>query len=240
MATPDGLFYAFAKCAIDDSTYRYIITFQNQSVADQWWRAVTNSVAAGYTRFNTVTRLSNQWYTHNPYVNNGNISQTIDDAQVAANFLGKVFFTLINDLGGRDISVAPVLNYPIPSSGSQFFIRSVLQPELFWYYDPGAGRIRASTARRTRFTVGIVGNLLPVGTIMIPTDQISIEVTANNQPIGLAPAGDGSLVPETLGTTFNFSDFSGAFGIRYDDAANDMTVLKMEDITQGERWALAI
>jgi hypothetical protein len=75
---------------------------------------------------------------------------------------------------------------------------------------------------------------------MIPKDQISIEVAANNQPIGLAPSGDGSLVPETLGTTFNFSDFSGAFGIRYDDAANDMTVLKMEDITQGERWELAI
>jgi len=237
MATPDGLFYAYAKNATDDVTWRYLIVFPSQTVADEWWRAVQASVASGYNRFAGVQRITNQYYTHLPNVNNGNISQTIDDPQGTPSFLGQVIFTLLNDRDGRIWNVIPVLNYTVPSSNSNFFIRSVLQPNLFWYWDGGA--IRASTARRTRFNVGIAGGQ-KAGTIMIPSDQITISVASGNEPIALSPSGDDSLVTENLGTVFNYSDFAGAFAIRYDDNIQGglETIVKVQDTTQGERWVL--
>jgi hypothetical protein len=101
-----------------DSIARYMIVFANRATADEWWRAVTDSVAAGYKRFVEVKRISLQFYIFNPDVNGGHIRDTLTDSRVAARFLGRVFFTLLNDRDARDLSIAPVLNYVDHISGN--------------------------------------------------------------------------------------------------------------------------
>ena len=91
----------------------------DRATADEWWRAVSGSVAAGYVKFDGVKRISPQFYTHNPDVNGGNIALTLTDDRVASQFLGRVFFTLLNDRDGRILSVAPVLNYVDHISGHE-------------------------------------------------------------------------------------------------------------------------
>ncbi|KDR78032.1 hypothetical protein GALMADRAFT_155058 [Galerina marginata CBS 339.88] len=248
MSYPDGLFYAYAKNDSDDWSWRYLITFLNASVADQWWRAVTDSVAGGYTRFAGVKRLSNQWYTHNPNVNAGNISETVNDVKAANSFLGKVFFTLIVDRDGRTLSVAPTINFTAYKSNSSFFVRSILNPTRYWYYPPASGgAVLASNTRRTRFTIGIVAAAQPDGTIMIGTDKVYISVTATNQAVGIAGGSGADQGGNNLlvlgnpngGTQFNFSDFAGGFGLADENVGNDELVVtwRGEDLA-GERWEL--
>jgi hypothetical protein len=93
-----------------------MIVFVNRATADEWWRAVTDSVAAGYKKFAEVKRLSPQFYTFDP--EKGDIQETLTDGRVAARFLGRVFFTLLNDRDSRDLSIAPVLNYVNHISGN--------------------------------------------------------------------------------------------------------------------------
>jgi hypothetical protein len=95
-----------------------MIVFANRATADEWWRAVTESIAAGYRRFEAAKRISPQFYTYNPDVKDGNIVNTITDDRVAAKFLGRVFFILLNDRDARDLSIAPVLNYVDHISGN--------------------------------------------------------------------------------------------------------------------------
>lgn len=135
MSYQPGLFYAYAKHVCDhgqfstsadisvrqsttDWAWRYIIVFVNAATADEWWRAVTNSVAGGYQRFAGVQRVSSQFYVHNPDVNDGNIMQTINDERCAKQFLGRVFFTILNDRDGRVLSEAPIINYANHISGN--------------------------------------------------------------------------------------------------------------------------
>lgn len=149
MSTQPGLFFAYAKYVRtklhifsqrslvfadifiyfiyqlqvnDDVIWRYLITFASRKVADQWWRAVTDSVANGYSRFSTITRVSPQFYTHNPYVEAGSIFETVNDEKVAKKLLGKVLFTLLVDRDGRTPSVAPVLNYTDHVSGNRYVL----------------------------------------------------------------------------------------------------------------------
>jgi hypothetical protein len=135
MSSAPGLFYAYAKrvCGhgpilkkcknisflqIDhDSHGRYLIVFANRATADEWWRAVTDSVAAGY-KIVEVKRLSPQFYSYSHAVNDSHIHQTLTDSRIAARFLGRVFFTLLNDRDARDLSIAPVLNYVDHISGN--------------------------------------------------------------------------------------------------------------------------
>lgn len=91
-----------------DSTWRFVITFATRDVADSWYRAVTDSVANGYSKFAAVKRVTPQFYTHDPGA--GNIQDTITDKRVAADFLKRVFFTLMDDRGGRKQSIIPILS----------------------------------------------------------------------------------------------------------------------------------
>ena len=101
-----------------DNWWRYIIVFASRATADEWWRAVTDSVAAGYRRFEAAKRIAPQFYTFNPDVNDADISKTLTDDRVAAKFLGRVFFTLLNIREDRDLSIAPVLDYVDHISGN--------------------------------------------------------------------------------------------------------------------------
>ncbi|KAJ3815790.1 hypothetical protein EV368DRAFT_36197 [Lentinula lateritia] len=235
MASPPGLFYAYAKNIRDDWSYRYIIAFESRQVSDEWWRAVTASVDNGYLRFAGVKRLSAQWYTHDPAAN-AFIHETINDPKCAPQFLGKVMFTLLNDRDARALSVSPVLNFTDHVSGGTFFIRSTLRPELFWYYHPDIGQILSSTSRRTRFDVRIAAKDKALGTVMIGSDKVSISV-AGQQDLNV---GKNGLFQ------FDFSDFDdGNFGLNFlhKAASGDIVQGVVATVTRqnyGERWELVL
>ncbi|KAG9006029.1 hypothetical protein FRB93_009130 [Tulasnella sp. JGI-2019a] len=134
-----GLLYAYAKVFNTDWSGRFMITFATRDVADTWFRLVTDSVAAGYKKFAGVKRVSPQFFTHDDA--EGNIYDTIVDPMVAPSLLGLVFFTLLNDKGERVFNSIPVLNYTDHINGGSFYIRSVVQPDTFWYYDASNGSV---------------------------------------------------------------------------------------------------
>jgi hypothetical protein len=56
-----------------------------------------------------------------------------------------------------------------------FFIRSIYQPELFWYHEPSSGAILASKNRRTRFVIRLADANMPLGAPMSNSDTVMIQ-----------------------------------------------------------------
>ncbi|KAF8880286.1 hypothetical protein BD779DRAFT_1675984 [Infundibulicybe gibba] len=244
-----GLFYAYVKnFSIPDY-------FASRDVADSWWRAIVDSVMNGYQKFSTIRRVSSQFYTH---ATTGPVYDTVTDQRCAINFAGRVMFTLLSDRDQRaPFSVAPVIPVTDHISGEGYFIRSAVQPNMFWYWD-GSGSIRASTNRRTRFTIRIADKQKPLGTIMIGSDDviISVDYSANvgislnrdaKPPVQPSAKGDevalsGTLVAEgpfpvvPAPITFKFADFSGGFQIEYNKVGETATIRR--DSGGGERWII--
>ncbi|RDB16765.1 hypothetical protein Hypma_002602 [Hypsizygus marmoreus] len=233
--TRTGLFYAYAKNINDDWSYRYVITFATRDVADSWFRAVTDSVAAGYNRFAAVKRVSLQFYTHDPGA--GNIPDTITDPRVAQSFRGQVSFTLLNDRDGRILSVIPVLNYTDYTNGSSFYIRSVPQPDTYWYFDPSANIVVASRERRTKFTITIADSTRTRGTPIIGSDDVLITV-GSGVNIGVANRLD-QLSSSANPFPFKFSSFSTDFQIDYNVEGTARTIgIIARNPNAGEKWEL--
>ncbi|KAG8990397.1 hypothetical protein FRB94_013422 [Tulasnella sp. JGI-2019a] len=206
-----GLFYAFAKSILDDAYWRFLITFATRDVADSWFRAVEDSVHAGYTKYADVKRVSPQWYTHNPNV--GRIDETILDPKVAAAFSGKIFFTVLANREEREktMVILPILNYADHINGATFSVRSVTQPDTFWYYDPAKKAVFASCNNRTRFTITIAGGAKPPRTVMIGSDDVYIASTSDNVSIGIANSQTGQLGLSAHPFPFRFSAFATDF-----------------------------
>jgi len=201
-----GLFYAYATNLRDDSNWRYLIAFATRDVADRWWRAVSQSIATGTSKFRSIQRISPQFYIHDPDV--GNISDTIRDDPRAKEFLGSIFFTLLVDKGDRNLSVCPVIHITERVSGNPFFIQSALRPGQFWYWKQSESRVVLSTTHQTKFTIRVVGQEELRSIIMIAQDDIVISV-AGGPPIGVDP--NGWLTQTSTEHRFKFSDVLNGF-----------------------------
>jgi len=218
------LFYAYAKNIIDDWSYRYVITFPSSTVADEWWTAVSTATT---TEFPTsVKRVTPQFYTHNTSL--VNISTSLTTTNVATQFLGLVFFTLLNDRDGRVQSIIPRQDVTDLTSGNTFFIRSKVDPSLYWCSNAGL-HIYASRTVRTRFRVGVRNRKESEGTVIIPSDDIYISladgryVTVNN--------GDSSLLVGPQVEVFKFGDFQSGFVVKEGDEV-------FKTVAWGETWEL--
>ncbi|KAG1814350.1 uncharacterized protein BJ212DRAFT_1274260, partial [Suillus subaureus] len=131
----------------------YVIVFASRAVADEWWRAVSTSST---TRFsNSIQRANAQFYTHD--VDQANAAECLTVKGVATQSLGKVFFLLLHDLGGRELSIIPSPDFADYISGNSFFIRSNVSPYDYWYcphYDTSAS-VFVSCTERTRFRISL-------------------------------------------------------------------------------------
>lgn len=228
----NGLFYVYAKNINDDWSYRYLITFATRDVADAWYRAVIDSVAGGYQRFATVQRVTSQFFTHNPGL--GNIPDTITDPKVALSLRGQIFFTLLNDRDGRILSVIPILNYVDRSSGDRFYIRSVSQPDVYWFYD--GSRVVASRDRRTRFTITIADKKRAPSTIMIGSDEVFITLSSGSN-IGVANQQD-QLSSSVNPFPFKLSSFNSDFQVDFYLEGKTLEGSITRNPGKGEGWEL--
>jgi len=236
MSTSTGLFYAYAKNINDDSYWRYLIVFANRDVADTWYRAVIDSVAQGYLKFAAVKRTAPQFYTHDGEV--GPIMDTVNDSRVALALRGQVFFTLLHRRDERILSVIPVLNYTDHINGAGFYIRSVPQPDTYWFYNASERAVVASRHRRTRFTVTIADQARAPGTIIIGSDDVYI-TTPSGANVGIANNVD-QLSRSANPFPFRFSAFHSDFQI--DESLSETLDADLEPLVRnpgkGEAWEL--
>ncbi|KAG1791849.1 uncharacterized protein HD556DRAFT_1309667 [Suillus plorans] len=102
------VFYAYVKHLTNNRTSRYVITFASRAVADEWWRAVSTSTT-GFA--NGIQRVDAQFYTHETHL--AHAPDSLITAGVATQFLGKVFFTSLNDLNMnlRGLNIIPPLDH---------------------------------------------------------------------------------------------------------------------------------
>ncbi|KAG2139857.1 uncharacterized protein EDB93DRAFT_1252979 [Suillus bovinus] len=230
------VFYAYVKNVADNWSYRYVITFASREVADEWWRAVSTSAVTSFV--NSVQRINAQYYTHNPSL--ANATETLVTAGVATQFLGKVFFTLENDIGGRGLSIIPSPDqFTDHISGNSFFIRSKVAPYDYWYY-PSSNATNAvyiSRTERTRFTVSRV-NSDTSGTVIIGSDNIAITLTTVNLSVNVnATTGQVILSPAPL-SGLTFSALLSNFIVGPSLVENGENVKELLYTENGEQWEL--
>lgn len=234
--TSTGLFYAVAKNIHDDVTYRYLIVFATRHVANSWYRAVTDSVAAGNPKYAGVKRVSPQFYTHDPYV--GLIPLTITEDKVALSLRGKIFFTLLNDRDGRIIDLPQVLNYTDHVNGASFYIRSAAKPDTFWFFDPQKNTVIASHQARTRFIVTIADKAKGPGTAIVGDDEIFVATTSGTN-IGVTGKQD-NVTSSNNPFPLRFSSFfNGNFEIDFEiNGDHQITNAVVQNPGKGEEWEL--
>jgi len=246
-----SIFYAYAKNINDNSTYRFTIVFSSRAISDEWWR----DVAASSSRFSaSIRRVNAQFYTHNPDL--AVISNSITDDPTLTKYLGKIFFTLIDDTGGRQLPVLPVINIKDSISGNFFFIRSKSDPSEYWYCPPSSsGNVTPNTSvyvsrtERTRFRVRLASEGTNYkGTIMIGSDEICITLTSANLSINVSSNGDSLIVANSPVPGLKFSDLNNGFKAggtiarRQEYLAGqyrDELVKELIKSVDGEEWELA-
>ena len=88
-----------------DWSHRYLIVFATRAIADEWWRALSTSSVSRFSA--SIRRVTPHFYTHDP--ERAVITDTLTTSEVAIQFVGRVFMTLLDDRDGRQM-------HPIPSS----------------------------------------------------------------------------------------------------------------------------
>ncbi|KAG5644895.1 hypothetical protein DXG03_007447 [Asterophora parasitica] len=219
-----GLFYAYAKSSTDDWSARFSITFASRDVADTWYRLITDSVAAGYTRFAGVKRVSPQFYTHADQ-----LTESLNDPRVAERLRGQMFFTLLHDKGGRDFSHIPISNLRDHLSGDSFYLRSSSQPDTYWWYNPSTRSVMASRENRSTFTIALVDEDRAPGTVMIGSDYVHITADEFDVHIGFENQ-QSQLWASASASPIKFSSFQNrAFKV------NSLNVYKINYHLEGPR-----
>ncbi|KAG2365231.1 hypothetical protein BDR07DRAFT_1481610 [Suillus spraguei] len=229
------VFYAYVKQITDDWSYRYVITFASREIADEWWRAVSTSTVGSFV--SSVQRVNAHFYTHNILVANSATSLTT--AGVANQFIGKVFFTLMNDQVGRDLSIIPPCDHFTDHiSGNSFFIRSKVSPHEYWYCAQGDNSVYLSLTERTRFFV-TRDSQGTAGSVIIGSDDIIITLTTSNLSINVVTASGQVIVSPDSKSGLKFSDLLNKFTARpLLNQLGDKT-RKLFFTDNGEEWELA-
>jgi hypothetical protein len=91
---------------MNDDDQRLLMIFASRSVADEWWRSVSKGGHGALA--NSVSRITPQFYNHIP--DQFDIRNFFTDQKVNAisnPFRGKVFFSLLNNRGGRTMDIVP-------------------------------------------------------------------------------------------------------------------------------------
>lgn len=232
------VFYAYVKQSTDTWSYRYVMAFASREVADEWWRAVSTSSVVSFA--NSIRRVNAQFYLHD--VNQANAANSLVTAGVATEFLNKVIFLLMDDLGGRQLSVIPSPDHLVDHiSGNSFFIRSQTSPYEYWYCPllsdgKASNEVYVSRNERTRFRVDI-SNKGSAGIVMIGSDEIAITLPTISLSIHITDGGRVILSPAPQ-VGLKFSDLLNKFTVG-PPSKSDPSLKELFYTDNGEDWELA-
>ncbi|KAI0768895.1 hypothetical protein BC629DRAFT_804150 [Irpex lacteus] len=238
------VYYAYAKHATNEVTYRYLIVFATRSVADEWWRVVSTTTSTPVA--GTIKRITPQLYTHDP--GKFNIIQTIAQNNVAAQLSTQIVFVLQSN---RDAAVPFEIIPPVPRdfadhlSGNWFYIRTPGPNPAYWYYTTAdkSGVVVASHRQSTRFRITAVGSDVKRGTVLINSDLVDISFWGGK----LNTAGNGALRAAERADQFKFGDFFGtssgyrinAYGENIVGGLWHNTIIKT-DKDDAQEWELSL
>ncbi|KAK1230124.1 hypothetical protein PQX77_006801 [Marasmius sp. AFHP31] len=250
-----SLFYAYAKRNANENEGRYLITFANRAWADEWWRAVSTSPDTAFS--GTITRVTPQFYTHQP--ERANIANSIIRDNVAKKFANKVIFTLLDDRdGGRRFPIIPLGPDPITDyiSNKWFYIRSKVDRSVYWYstvkgdtytdihghsQPADEGTIIASRSRSTRFNINTKDGGLD-RKVMINSNVIHINLAGGE--LSIRVSDKGNLHASAKADDFVFGDFTDGFiingnGTKQISRLSRNGIVKVNDHS-GEAWELVM
>ncbi|KAG2036187.1 hypothetical protein BDR03DRAFT_960415 [Suillus americanus] len=238
------VFYAYVKHSADNWSARYVVTFASRAVADEWWRAVSTTTVVKFSE--SIRRVNAQFYTH--HTGQANAADSLTTNGVATQFLNKMFFTLIDDLGGRHLTTIPSPDHFVDHiSGNSFFIRSKVSPYDYWHCplssnSNASNAVYVSRTERTRFRISL-SDRGTAGTVMIGSDEIVITLTTVNLSMSvIANSGQAIVSSAPTKSRFKFSDLLSRFTVGptlyKDDQSLDMKELIYTDDGEVE-WELA-
>ncbi|KAG1827910.1 hypothetical protein EV424DRAFT_1537087 [Suillus variegatus] len=198
------------------------------------------STSAVATFVTSVQRVNAQFYTHNNLV--ASVTDTLTTPGVATQFLGKVFFTLLNDTLGRNTSIIPQLeHFADHISGNSFFIRSKVAPYDYWYYPQSSNATKAvyvSRTERTRFTVSRTANDT-AGTVMIGSDKIIIKLTTTDLSVNVNATTAQVILSLAPLSELTFSTLLTNFTVGSSLSVSGENVNELLYTEHGEQWELA-
>ncbi|KAG1814935.1 hypothetical protein EV424DRAFT_1412718 [Suillus variegatus] len=231
------VFYAYVKHLTNNRTSRYVITFASRAVADEWWRAVSTSTT-GFA--NGIRRVDAQFYTHETRL--AHAPDSLTTAGVATQFLGKVFFTLLNDSDYRGLNIIPPLDHFVDHiSGKSFFIRSKVTPYDYWYCPQSCNAntaVYASRTERTRFTISRTDRGT-AGTVMIGSDKITVRLTTVNLSVDVNASTGHAILSPAPQSGLTFGALLNDFTVGSTLFENDERVKELLYTENGEEWELA-
>ncbi|KAH6909982.1 hypothetical protein BKA70DRAFT_1472509 [Coprinopsis sp. MPI-PUGE-AT-0042] len=257
-------FHAYIHYPTDDNVWRMTMIFANRATADEWWRAVSESTEVT----NDIRRITPQYYTHDAA--KFNVFNFFVDGRIKTMsdpFRGRLFLQLENDRGGRGLASSALRPFATTSMGTGgFYIRSKVEPHIYWYDAASNGDVVGSYTRRTRFRVTIntsrSGVAPKAGAIIIGSDLVTIQskqccaghrpvgdlVTDRhnteskaNQYVGVSSGNSGLVQTNTL-NTFGFGDLLEGKSVNAVSTSSDGAALFFfagPDSNPGEFWELA-
>ncbi|KAG1852425.1 hypothetical protein DFJ58DRAFT_914376 [Suillus subalutaceus] len=234
------VFYAYVKQSTNYDSWRYVVAFASREVADEWWRAVSTSSVASFT--NSIKRVNAQFYLHD--VNQANVANSLVTTGVATQFLNKVIFLLMDDLGGRQLSIIPSPSHFVDHvSENSFYIRSKVSPYVYWYFPPDVipTAVYVSHTERTRFRIARhTSEGGHKGTIMIGSDHVHITLTLAS--LSLDVDAKGQVILSSAPREFLFGDLLGKFTVGptvQDSKGQSLNMRELFYNENGEDWELA-
>ncbi|KAF9052076.1 hypothetical protein BJ165DRAFT_1340354 [Panaeolus papilionaceus] len=112
------VFYAYIHNYTHEDHCRIVMVFANRSVADEWWRAISESNLATHIR-----RINAQYYLHH-YPDYNLLHFFVDEPfkPISDQFRGRLFMTLFDDRAGgpgnRYLPIIPNQDYTDHCSGN--------------------------------------------------------------------------------------------------------------------------
>lgn len=182
-----GLYYVFMKWKRDNDTRssisaRILLTCESRYVADELFRDLqTVQRSDGRFRFTRLERKTPQFWVYDTIDDPGSVLADVLGTVLLPKFGSTVMSVLLNDGGGRDWPIAPIVEGPDWVNGGSYFIRNKRQPNLYWYHFNG--EIHVSERQKTKFRVIAVGKPeLAKDAVLIGSDEVEIHPIETGSP----------------------------------------------------------
>lgn len=225
------------------------MTFPNRSTADEYWRRCQQSSQGKVT---LCRRFQPQYF---------NIS--ISDHDINSQGQEIAARSPLQWLGSNGPAVLQHQEHPDNVNGGTFYIRSVIQPDLFWCYLPSTKTVIISNVLKTKFLIcrkePLPFNCPPEEDILISEDDINIYVPTpewdeSGSPDEMIVKGpcnklvaastlsadnSGDTRPEQVmeAGVFKFGMFDGGFGAwEGNSSLANRVVFASSRVNGGERW----
>lgn len=196
----------------------YLLTCESRYVADELFRAYQDlKDSHGQPRFTKLERSNPQFWIYDATGSNPLSAPTdvLWGSPLPPSVDGRVIPTVLCHSSAHEWSIPPIVPGRDWVNGNTYYVRSIRQPNLYWYSTSG-GVVVSSGGPQTKFRV-VGTDLGSDKRVLIRSDVVRLEIPQTNPVQYLRCGVDNSLrfAPGGEDWTFRFEDLLGKFGIRW-------------------------